>query len=635
MKRNSVLKKITAVILSAVMLFGIAFPVNAAEGASPDSSLPVFRVIDKVWDFLADTILFTLQKALFSADSFNCIYGESPFPTEEEYFAEDHDYFYEGTDGEVKGESWKLGYSSESIIPAKWRVDANGKADPNGMNLKGVHFFGGYFGSKVNKIYDDERIYITVLSAGADSNKNGVEDVIILGAIDNIGFSNGNVRDVREAVSDALCKKGLAKDDIVSFELNSTHAHTVAEALGMGLDELLLKGLYNHFFHQQARGIEEDIKAEICTKAAKAACDAYDGLEDGTLSYFETENINDYMYENAYNENPNPQIKEKLNCGAACQQFFAGWYFESASGKKTILANTGLHPTFTGRSSEKICADVIYYMWKAMGEAGYQFQFIQGSQAAIGFTGNYTKEGYDWATENALTYEDWVERYGKEYADERFGKNDKDWGEEEYFEGRATGYSVAHFIIDSLDNSTEVAPVYNIKMKETVIPLDYGIMYVAAESGLFGYNTIKYSESETGYGIVTEIGYVQIGEDVVMLTLPGEISPAITFGSRENSEGEILWTGAGSWTGKDWEYDTLENMAKAKLGEDKRILAMGICNDEIGYVMPDTDCAENFLTKSLFSSKGGVFSRANNEELMETSRNAGSALAEGFIELFK
>ncbi|MCQ2471914.1 MAG: hypothetical protein MJ147_07760 [Clostridia bacterium] len=628
MKRKPFIKKIVALVLAMVMIFSVSFPANAASEKAKDYSLTFAHIFDKIWDVVADVIIKTVEGSLLKADSFK----KDAFPTVEEYKNTTHEYFYEGTDGERQGSGWKLGYATESIIPTKWRLNADGKADENGMNLKGLHFFGGYFGSTVNKIYDDERIYLAILSAGDDANKNGVEDVIIIGSVDNIGIANANVREVRKAVSLALQKKGIAPDDIVAFELNSTHAHTVVEGLGMSLDTVFFTAMFNHFFAQQVRSIEPELLKTICNKAAKAATDAYDGLEDGTLYYYETENIDNYMKDKSYNEDPKDDvIRDKLGSGAACQKFIACWYFESVSGKKTILSNAGFHPTFAGRSSGKVCADIPHYMWESMAEAGYQFMFIQGSQAAIGIRGNYTKAGYDWAKEKALSYEDWVERYGEKYASERFPRNDKDWGEEEYFDMRAVGYTLTHFIIDSIDKSNVVKPVYNVKMAETVIPLDYGIMYIAAAGAVFGYNTVKLPEAETGYGIVTEIGYVQIGEDVVMLMLPGEVSPAITFGA---ADGDVLWQGENSWTGEKWEYDTLENYAKSAVGSDKRILAMGIANDEIGYVMPDTDCAQNFLTKSLLASKGGVYERANNEELMETSRNAGSALVKGYRAFF-
>lgn len=637
MKKNNRFKRLLAVILSVSLLFGAAFPVSASAANSADKSVAAVQVFDKVFDFIADVIIRGALKALLSADTLGWLVKSNAFPTVDEYFAQDHEYFYEGTDGKVQGDGWKLGYSYKSVLPTEWRRNADGKKDPNGMCLDKTHFFGGYFGSKVKDIYDDQQVYLTVLSAGNDANKNGVDDVIIFAAMDNIGFSNGSVRDVRKAVSEALAKKGLAADDIISFEFCSTHAHTVIEALGMSPDEIFLTAVGNHFLFRKNTAVEDALLATICSQAANAACEAYDKMEDGNLYYFETDNINDYMKANAVNNNGQvgDTIRDKLEYGAGCQEFFACWYFESVKGTKTILANIGLHPTFSGRNSQRICADVPYYIWKVMQEQGYQFMFLQGSQAAIGLSGNYTKVGYDYATANALSYDEWVARYGKKYADKRYEGNKNESGEAQYFNVRATGCSIAHFIIDSIDRSQKTAPVYDIKMGEILIPLDHSIMYLAAESNVFGYNTVRCPEAETGYAIVTEIGYVQLGNKVVMITLPGEVSPAITFGTSENYKGEDSWQGENTWSGEEWKYDTLENYAKAALGQDKTIIALGICNDEIGYVMPDTDNAKNFLTKTIFASKDGIVSRGDNEELMMTSCKAGSALAEGYKNFFE
>jgi len=635
MKKSRIKTKIIAVVLSLAVLFTMASPIGAAA-MEEKTALMLGQAFDRVWDVLADAILDVLISNLFCSDHSRLPNDPTAFPTVDEYFAEEHEYFYEGSDGEVNGTGWKLGYSSESIIPEQWRRNANGQADPIGMRLNKAHYFGGYFGSKTNNIYDDERVTLTVLSAGSDANNNGKDDIIIFATVDNIGISNGNVRDVREAVSDALIANGsIEADDIVAFEMNATHAHTVIEALGMSLDRVILGALSNHFLFKKDRAIEPELKETLCAKTAKAAVDAYNKLENGTLYYFETANVNDFMKENACNEGEiSDTLRDKLEYGANNQDFFACWYFESVSGVKTIMANTGLHPTFAGRSSDRVCADVPHYMWKAMTESGYQFMFIQGSQAAIGLNGNYTEEGKQWAEDNTLSYEDWVDRYGKDYADEHYYGNDDEDGEGEYFSIRATGYSLAHFIIDNIDRSNKVAAKYDVKMGETLIPLDYGIMYLAAVSSLFGYNTVQYPDSETGYAIITEIGYVQLGDDVVMLMLPGEVSPTITFGTDENYTGENSWTGAKTWNGTDWEYDSLADYAKAALGEDKHIIAMGICNDEIGYVMPDTDTARNFLTKTFLASAEGLFERGDNEELMAASSHVGSALAEGYKNFF-
>ncbi len=633
-KKTGIKKRVLALILAVVMIFSVTLPASA-KTEKKDNSLAVAQVFDKVWDAFADVVIKFVVRGLFAADNLGWLFKSNAFPTADSYLSQKHEYFYEGTDGKVQGESWKLGYSSEGFIPAEWRENAEGKADPEGMCLNKTYYFGGYFGNTVKDIYDNEQVYITVLSAGNDANGNGIDDVIILGAIDNIGVSNGNVRDIRAAVSDALCEKGIEKDDIVAFEFNATHAHTVIEALGMSLDGVFLTALGNHFLFRKNRAIEDDLYNSIRESAAKAAAAAYDSMEDGQLYYFETANANDFMKENTINNNTSGLVRDKLEYGADCQKFFACWYFEGESGTNTILANIGLHPTFANRTSSRVCGDVPYYMWKAMQDAGYQFMFIQGSQAAIGLSANYTQAGADWATENALTYEDWVARYGEKYAKKHFEGNKKEDGEKQYFNIRATGYTVAHFIIDSIDKSEPVAPVYDIKMEEILIPADYSIMYIAAVGGVFGYNTVKCPETETGYAIATEIGYVQLGENVVMLMLPGEVSPLITFGTDEAYTGDSKWQGEGSWNGTEWNYLPLDEYAKAALGEDKRVIAMGICNDEIGYVMPDTDTAENFLTKTFLANKDGIFGRADNEELMMASCKAGSALAEAYKNFFE
>ena len=635
--KKSAMKTFIAVILTLLLTVGTVFPAGAVSVGNTQSGANSFAVVfDKMWDKLADFIINVTVKCLLSADNLGFIIKSNSFPTAEEYAADAqaHEYFYSGTDGDAVGTGWQLGYASTSIIPVQWRRNAAGQPDPDGMCLDKSYYFGGYFGSTVDKIYDDERVNLVVLSAGDDANGNGIDDIIIIASIDNIGVANGNVRDIRAAVSQALvAQTGIAPEDIIAFEFNATHAHTAIEALGMSLGPVFKTAFGNHFLFKKDRAIEPELLETICANTAAAAVSAYGKMESGDLYYYETANVNDYMKANAYNENANDTLRDKLEYGADNQKFFACWYFEGQSGEKTILANTGLHPTFAGRQSSKVCSDIPYYMWKAMGEAGYNFVFVQGSQAAVGLSGNYTKAGYDWAVDNALTYDDWAARYGKAYADERFPANGSDDGENEYFTIRATAYSLAHFIIDSIDTSAPAAPKYDIKMGEALIPLDYSIMYLAAVSNSFGYNTVKYKGSETGYAIITEIGYVQLGDDVVMLMLPGEISPTLVFGTDEAYTGENNWQGAGSWSGDAWEYDTLENYAKAALG-DKKIIAMGICNDEIGYVMPDTDTAKNFLTKTFLASMGEVEGRADNEELMSASHNAGSALVSGFAQFF-
>lgn len=621
------MRKWTALLLAVAMLFTASFSVEAASDA-PLSGTAGQHTFDRLWDKVADGIVGGLCRLLLTADSFGLVNKSRRFPTVEEYMQTEHPGFYKGTYGTAQGRAWQLGYAYGSVIPTAWRRDASGAQSDTGMVLSSARYFGGYFGSKAHAIYDDEEVHLIVLSVGSDRNQNGVEDILIYASLDNIGMANGNVRDVRLAAQAALEKKGVAADDIVAFEFNCTHAHTVIEALGMGLDSTILTGMKNHFFMKKDRAIEPELMASICAQTAACAVKAYEKMEKGTLSYFETDDVNEYFRKNAINPNPDgsidDNIREKTKYGAANQGFFACWYFEGESGEKTILANTGVHPTFPGRRSDRVCADFPYYMRLAMREAGYNCIFIQGAQAAIGVGGAYTAAGKAWAESKTLTYADWVERYGEKYAKARYNGNDDEDGEGEYFSMKAVGYDFAHLILASLDRAQPVDPVMDVRMDEILIPLDYSIMYIAAVSGVFGYNIVYDPDAETGYGIMTEVGYVALGSDVVTLMMPGEVSPALVYGTREGYTGEQSWQGETSWSGEAWNYKTIEAAAKEALGEKCRVLSMGLANDEIGYVMPDTDTAKNFLTKSFIDG------RQSNEELMGASAEVGSALVLGY-----
>lgn len=615
--------KALAVILSLTMAFSCV-TVAFAE-SSRDDVLKKAKFVDNLLDGILDPVFNGLINILFKAESIG-----NRYPTADEYLSEESPYFYEGTDGKLTGDGWQMGYASSSVIPLSWRTDADGKQDDEGMNLNKTYFFGGYFGSTVNKIYDDETVNLVVLSAGTDSNNNGVDDIIIIATLDNIGMSNGNIKKIRQAVSEKLSSAGVAPDDIVAFEFGCTHAHTVIEALGMSLDNVFFTALLNHFLFRRDTAVRKELFNTICENTAASALEAYKGMEQGTLSFFETRTLTEFMDENAINKKPEDRQMafDKLQYGANCQDTIACWYFEgSESGEKTVLANVAMHPTFAGRDSKRVCADYPYYFNRAMQEKGYNLVFLQGSQAAIGVTGYYTQEGSDWATENTVSKDEWVERYGSKYADKHYEE------EAAYFTMKATAYSLAQVVEDGISSKQELVPSVDIEMQQAVIPFDYSIMYLAGVSGAFGYNVIRSKGTETGYSLVTEVGYINLG-NTAMLTLPGEVSPAITFGRSEKFTGEESWSGEMSWSGEDWNYKTLRDMAQEKLGADTKVYAIGLANDEIGYVMPDSDCAKNFLTKSLTSDMGYNAGRANNEELMAASRYTGSALVKAFAALF-
>lgn len=596
-------RKLLAVLLCMMMILPVSGPAAMAEETTTAATTTAtMYFVEKLVGGIFNVLLGSL----------GTFFTRIGLESYDEYMEKDHPYFYEGTDGEVSGDGWQLGFASASYIPTQWRRDANGNADPDGYCLNKSYYFGGYFSAKVKNIYDDQCINLAILSCGSDSNNNGVEDILVLASIDGIGFSNQDVLAVREASAAKLAEKGVAADDILGFNMIATHAHSVIDPQGMGLD-IIGKLFASRLSIERKRSIEPELLENIIAKASDAAVEAYDNMESGELYFFETEEL-------LRNGEGIEMVDDKRDFGQNVQDKAGCFLFESNSGVKTFMVNLATHPTKADRGSERVCADFPYYVGLALKEMGYNLLYMQGAQGSVSLSFDNTPEGEAWATANALTYEDWVARYGKEYADENYAAE-----AENYFGIRAGSYSFAQYVVEASVNKEPVKASLDIAMSQIAIPLDYGILYLAGVSQLLGFNCVKYKNAKSGYAVMTEIGVISVGDSATLVTTPGETFPAIPYGIEEDYTDEKLWTGPTSWSGEDWQYKSLAEYVRIATGdEDRVVLAIGLCNDAIGYIIPDTDASHMCVD---------WFYGSHYEELLTCSKYAGSALAQGFVDL--
>ena len=195
---------------------------------------------------------------------------------------------------------------------------------------------------------------------------------------------------------------------------------------------------------------------------------------------------------------------------------------------------------------------------------------------------------------------------------------------EDYRNAKEIGYEFARLIIDAQKNAKKVEPVINLKMSEVTIPLEYGLMELGAVSGLLGMTTVRDKSSPSGYSIISEVGYLEIGTDIVMLTVPGELIPQLVYGNVVDK--------TQSYLGTDWEYDYTAEL----IGENKTVLVMGLCNDAIGYIVPDNDYAP-FIADSLWNTEMGekLFGKPQRhyEEMLSAGSKAGSSVMGALNEL--
>lgn len=603
-------RKLFAVLLSVIIAFSFSFQAFAETDVTSGEPYSIWaHIVDDVFGIAHDMIFDVLMK----------LTRQKNIPSYEEYLAQKNDNFFEGTDGEVYGNGWSGGFAKGSIIPPQWRCNADGKRDPNGSCLKIIRGTGGYQ-TFVSKLYTDQMMNMAILSCGSDENHNGVNDIVIFISVDGVGITAGTCGKIRENIRNELKTYGVSDDDILSCNVSATHCHAGLDVQGMSIPSLFLNKL--NPFSDYDRSLSETMEKSICARAASCAKDAYSKTEEGNLYFFETDELDG--------------CGDKLNCGVKTKNTFSCFLFEGNSGEKTLLTNIGAHPTSYGAwdNNQMMCTDYPYFMAQALDDAGYNLVFTQSSQASVSSPSVPCESGEprdveadEWVKSRALTKEGWIERYGEKYTEKQFDNL------EQNLEGHMKkGYLLARFIIDSIDKTLAIKPSLNIKNTQTLLSLDYGIMAWGSVSGLLGENVVTTPDSETGYGVFVETNYLDFGNQVIVLTAPGELSPSLVYGTDSDYNGPALWTGRTSWTGDDWRYDTLENIICSKPeNSGKKFVLMGITNDELGYMFPDI-CTPKSLLGTL------IFYKENPEDmtncmLMTISTRCGSELMEAYISI--
>ena len=572
------MKKATKKIISAILVIALVFSGStasfAADGAADNRGI-IFTT--KVINTLLNTVFMSFG-ALFPKD----------FQTVDEYYAGESENFYEGMeaflDEPAQNAKWSLGFGKASMVPENLRDGSR------------EYYTGGYFTQKINGVYDDQGANAIAL------NDNSGRGTVVMVAIDGIGVNNGDVRTIRAEAERKLAELGI-KSDIVAINVNATHCHTVIDTQGFGLGILVPKVFHNIFSRlpliEPIRSIDADFYPYLIDGASDAIVEAYTNMESGELYYYETAGIgrserNDNYMDDEYGYIFNKRYnKEGYQHVIACFKFVP----DNKASTPTVFANVGGHPTTINRETKLLSADYPNYIEEKMTEAGMNFMFIQGAQSPISVSAGAVET--------------------PEILDEVYSEIEADPSLAPYDQPKKLGYEFARLIIDAEKNATRVEPVINVKMQEVTVPLEYGLMQLGAVSNLLSTTTVKDDSAPCGYSIITEIGYLEIGTDIVMVTVPGELIPQLVYGNVVDK--------TESYLGLDWEYEYTADV----IGEDKTVLVMGLCNDAIGYIVPDNDYAP-FIADSIWDTELGekLFGPAQHhyEEMLSTGSKAGSTI---------
>lgn len=518
----------------------------------------------------------------------------------------DSDYFFEGSKKfrktASKNAKWKLGYAIADLTPYDY--------------LERDYYLGGYltpdngFNNRIQKIIDKMQCRIIALD---DNSGNGTS---FFGTIDSIGTGNADIKLIRRRFTD-LMKYKHPEAKIASVNIFSTHAHSCVDTQGLWTDTLS-KVLHNKKKNKKGKGTyikgaDCEFMYALASKVANSLLEAYENMQPGKMTLAQKDIGSDYF------NNKNRKSATSLVTKITRLTFTP----DDSSLTPTIIATMGAHPDVAGLptsdghgSGRDLCGEYIYYMGETVNKAGYNFMFFNGAICAI-----YMSCG---ASDDGVTLKHRYEksiRFGKELGKITLSltktldeiKNDKLLFDEAEIANdiRSSQLNKCEYSLwcENWEPVKEIAikPILNIRLKEVKVSVTNPLIQIVGKLNLVSYKVLR--EKDGTYSIVTEIGLIEFGKELSVVLVPGEFcADLLTGGASLNAET--------SYNGFDFPYPPLTEIF------NKELIAFGLANDAIGYIVPDNDYVL------------GEFAN-HYHELIGLGQNTGSTIIKAFMELKK
>ncbi len=364
--------------------------------------------------------------------------------------------------------------------------------------------------------------------------------------VDCVGLMNNDIKDIRAALSD-LTKDG----SLCSINVGSTHTHSAVDT----------QGLWGYIPNS---GRNEKYIKQLVEKTAAAIRTAYENKTDGMLYYTSEEHAE------MFTDGRAPTVRD--------DKVHLFRFVPTDTAKKEIyITNFGAHPVYVDPPNSSLSGDYPYYLEQAIIEkTGADFIFIQG---AIGGGINANMGAV------SLVADQSVDNFGKmqQYA-----------------------VSVADILCSMAEKGEAVEPILNIAHLQVEFEVDNFIFKLAEAANLC--NADAYARQFAVY-MTSEIGYVEIGKNIKILEVPGEVLPELVYGG--------FLTAEEAANGTEYTHAALNT----RFADTDEVLVFGLCNDALGYIIPDNDYST--------TAEGNHY-----EEDVSTGSKSGSALSAAFEKLF-
>ena len=388
----------------------------------------------------------------------------------------------------------------------------------------------------------------------------------VFASVDSIGISNADIRQIRQELS------SFAQiNNISSINIFSTHNHSGIDTQGLwtNLFGKLPLNLLDSItgLGERQPGTNPEYMAFFRAQVRKAIEDAVADMTSGSMKYA-VKDIGENYFKNdrASSDALNTELKRLT--------------FTPYDGSRpTIILNMEAHPstaglpTGEGANGHGVSGDYVYYIGEVLNGAGYDFMFFNG--AILGIYINRIDVKQDERVQIAANYGREIGKMtlGMTMSESEIESDDYlmslNFTQEQTAEQNYTPWYEGWTAV----NETGVEPILNVALKEVEIEISNPVIKLAGKAGFVNY-LIKVKGNK--YYTTTEIGYIEMGKNIKIAMVPGELCTDLAYG------GSSL-TGEGSYSGEAFEGKTLKDI----FGED--IIVFGLANDAIGYIVPDND----------------------------------------------
>ena len=557
------------------------------NGDDIEKKILLYKILNKVSDFFINDVVAKVLKlsipdsaAVIDYESFNVDSYENFYPGMENFISE------------PQGDKvWSLGYGKASILPE----DFGEKRYAKGAYLPYV------YGNEMYK--DDDGNYEDLMARVIVMNDGSGRGNVLFISVDAMGLANSDVRLIRAAL-----KEIAEKNNIVSINVSCTHIHTGIDSQGVWTDPLGCI-LNNTLTDNVKYGVPREFIESLIKGSVEAVEKALNDMTTGKM-YYSSIDIEQYLFDRT------APISYDTNL------YKLEFVPFNTNKTPTVVATFGCHPesaSFDWNQDEsdplnfdrKFTADFIWYTEKLMNSAGFNFIFIQGNVSTVSSSRHFSNDELDGSAHFGAM------RYGYEIGyvllgmtmteSERITLNtmtgDK-LGVEEYKNNE--DYTVWYDGLPTV-NKVEVKPILNVKSKQFTVQIENNLIALLGKTSVADNLVLK--DMRNNYYTVSEVGYLEIGDNMKVYMSPGE-----TFG-------ELLFGGSGA---KGFPMPTIREYT----GED--IIIMDLMNDAAGYVANE---ANYVMAGYQYNELTGGFD-SDTWCLISYGKHAGTTFIKNFYDIY-